>query len=88
MSPITLLLRDIKQLITMDPQLGDISNAAVFVEDNLIAWVGQSSSIPPQYQEADTVLSLPTHLIHPGLINTHHHMYQHLTRAVAPVSLR
>lgn len=37
--------------------------------------------------QADKVLSLPDHVVIPGLVNTHHHMFQTLTRCIAQVRL-
>jgi cytosine/adenosine deaminase-related metal-dependent hydrolase len=45
----------------------------------MIEQVGKSEVLPKQ---ADTILDLTGHLVLPGLINTHHHFYQTLTRAV------
>jgi 8-oxoguanine deaminase len=41
--------------------------------------VGPTRELP---QTADEVLDLRDHIILPGLVNTHHHFYQTLTRAV------
>lgn len=79
----TLLLKDIGKLATLNAQLGDIDDAAVYIQGNVIAWVGKTADIPVAYREADTVLSLPDRVITPGLVNTHHHMYQSLTRVIA-----
>ena len=57
----------------------------MYVAKNEIKWVGKTSELPQEYQQADTVLSLPSHVIIPGLVNTHHHMFQCLTRCVAQV---
>ena len=81
----SLLVRDIKIVATLDPKLGDIRNAAVFVEGNVIKWVGPSSELPKEFQKADEAISLPDRVLIPGLVNTHHHMFQSLTRCVAQV---
>jgi cytosine/adenosine deaminase-related metal-dependent hydrolase len=47
----------------------------------MIEAVGSLDSMPAQ--TADTVLDLTDHVVMPGLINTHHHMFQSLTRAIA-----
>jgi cytosine/adenosine deaminase-related metal-dependent hydrolase len=49
--------------------------------DNVIQAVGQLQDMPST--TADTVLDLSQHVVLPGLINTHHHMYQSLTRVLA-----
>jgi cytosine/adenosine deaminase-related metal-dependent hydrolase len=45
----------------------------------VIAQVGATKDLP---QIADEVIDATNHVVIPGLINTHHHMYQSLTRAI------
>ena len=77
----TLLAKHIHTLATMDDSRREIRDAAIFVRDNVIEAVGPLAEMPAQ--TADTVLDLTDHVVLPGLINTHHHMYQSLTRAIA-----
>ena len=80
----SILLRDIQLLATLDADLGDITDAAIFVEGNVIKWVGSTQDIPEEYSHAETI-SLPNRVVIPGLVNTHHHMFQCLTRCIAQV---
>lgn len=80
----SLLVRDIQVLATLDPELGDINDAAVYVEGNIIKWVGASADLPKSIS-ADETICLPDRVLSPGLVNTHHHMFQCLTRCVAQV---
>lgn len=75
----TLLLRNATLVATMDAQLTEIADGSVLVRDNRIAAIGPSASLPEQ---ADEIIDLSGHVLMPGMINTHHHMYQTLTRAV------
>jgi cytosine/adenosine deaminase-related metal-dependent hydrolase len=76
----TLLVKNIRTLVTMDAARREIDNAALFVQDNVIEQVGTTAELP---QIADEVLDLQgRHVVLPGLINTHHHFYQTLTRAL------
>jgi 8-oxoguanine deaminase len=75
----TLLLNHAAVLVTMDDQRREIEDGAIFVRDNVIEAVGRSADLPAT---ADEVVSLAGHIVIPGLINTHHHMYQSLTRVV------
>lgn len=80
-------LQDIAHLATMS-DLGDIKNAAIVVKGNSIAWVGPAVQLPPDFAAgAARVESLADCVVIPGLVNTHHHMYQTLTRCVAQVQL-
>lgn len=81
----SLLVRDIQILATLDPELGDIRNAAIYVEGNVIKWVGASCDIPKTHATAEETISLPDRVLIPGLVNTHHHMFQCLTRCLAQV---
>lgn len=75
----TLLVKNAAVLVTMDAQRREILNGGLFICDGFIEQVGESSDLP---QTADEVLDLSGHVVLPGLINTHHHFYQTLTRAV------
>jgi 8-oxoguanine deaminase len=74
----TLLVKNATVLVTMDDQRREIADGAIFVRDNVIEAIGTTADLPTT---ADEVLNLAGHLVMPGLINTHHHMYQSLTRA-------
>ena len=75
----TLLARHADVLVTMDDARREIPDGALFVRGNRIEDVGPTGDLPPT---ADTVIDLAGHVLLPGLINTHHHMFQTLSRAV------
>jgi 8-oxoguanine deaminase len=75
----TLLVRNADVLVTMDGTRREIRGGGLYVEDNRIVAVGPTAELP---QTADEVLDMSGHVVMPGLVNTHHHMYQSLTRAV------
>ena len=80
MSPAgTLLVRNADVLVTMDGGRREIPGGGLFAEGNRITAVGPSASLPAG---ADVVLDMAGHVVVPGLVNTHHHMYQSLTRAL------
>jgi 8-oxoguanine deaminase len=79
--PKTLLVRNADVLVTMDADRREIRNGGLFVEGNRIVSVGPSETLPTT---ADEVIDLAGHIVIPGLINTHHHMFQSLTRVVPP----
>jgi 8-oxoguanine deaminase len=74
----TLLLRNADILVTMDETRREIAGGGVYIEDNRITHAGPSSELPAT---ADEVIDLTGHVLMPGLVNTHHHMFQCLTRA-------
>jgi cytosine/adenosine deaminase-related metal-dependent hydrolase len=77
--PKTLLVKNAELLVTMDGERREIRQAGLYIEDNLIKQVGPSDTLP---QQADVVLDMAGKVVIPGLVNTHHHMYQSLTRVV------
>jgi 8-oxoguanine deaminase len=74
----TLLIKN-TQLITMDDQQTEIPEGGLFIRDGFIEQVGRTAELPAS---ADEVLDLHGYVVLPGLVNTHHHFYQTLTRAV------
>ncbi|MFJ3047762.1 8-oxoguanine deaminase [Herbaspirillum chlorophenolicum] len=75
----TLLIKNAKVVVTMNDTREEIKNGAIFIRNNIIEQVGPSAELP---QEADEIIDAAHHVAIPGLVNTHHHMYQSLTRAI------
>jgi 8-oxoguanine deaminase len=74
------LVRNIHTLVTMNAAREELKNASMLVRGGVIEQVGLAGELPAT---ADKVLDLKgRHLVMPGLVNTHHHFYQTLTRAV------
>ncbi|MEP7134674.1 MAG: 8-oxoguanine deaminase [Chloroflexota bacterium] len=74
----TLLIKH-AHLLTMDDHHTELSDGGLFIENGIISKVGATRELP---SAADEVLDLTGHVVLPGLVNTHHHFYQTLTRAV------
>ncbi len=74
----TLLIKN-AYIVTMDDHQREIPDGGLFIRRGLIQEVGPMSELP---STADEVLDLKGHIVLPGLVNTHHHFYQTLTRAV------
>lgn len=75
----TLLIRNAAILVTMDSQRREIVDGGVFIRGNVIEQVGKSQDLPAS---ADEILDMSGHVVLPGLVNTHHHMVQSLTRVL------
>ncbi len=61
--------------------LGEVADGWVAITDGLVSGVG--SGPPPS---ASRTLDATDCLITPGLINTHHHIFQNLTRSYGPAT--
>ncbi|HWR66430.1 MAG TPA: 8-oxoguanine deaminase [Bellilinea sp.] len=75
----TLLVKNAAVLVTMDGTRREISGGGLYIRDGFIEHVGLTADLP---SEADEILDLTDHVVLPGMVNTHHHFYQTLTRAV------
>ena len=75
----TLLVKNATIIVTMDKSDRELTDTAIFCRDGVIEQIGPQAELP---QVADEVLDLQDHIVLPGLVNTHHHFYQTLTRAV------
>ncbi len=73
----TLLLKHAPLLVTMDDASTRWEDGGIYAVDNSIRQVGPTADLP---QSADTVIDARGMVILPGLVNTHHHFYQTLTR--------
>lgn len=73
----TLLIEPIALLATMDAEGRELRDAAVLIRDGVIAAVGPHGTLG----RADSVVDASRRLVMPGMVNTHHHLFQSLTRA-------
>ncbi|MEM7132752.1 MAG: 8-oxoguanine deaminase [Chloroflexota bacterium] len=79
----TTLIQHALMVVTMDPERREIADGAVYIDDNQIVWVGTTDELPSDYSEkAERIVNAQGKIVLPGLINTHHHFYQTLTRAI------
>lgn len=78
-----LLVRNALLVATVDSTRRELPGGWVAITNGLISGVGSSLDTPP---EATEVIDASNCLVTPGLINTHHHLYQNLTRAYPPMT--
>ncbi|MCD9123904.1 8-oxoguanine deaminase [Cupriavidus sp. UGS-1] len=83
----TLILTHADVLVTMDANRREIADGALVADGPAIQWVGATADLPAAWRAriddgSAQVLDMRGHVVLPGLVNTHHHMYQSLTRAV------
>ena len=75
----TLLVKNAGLLVTMDGERREIKKGGMFIRDGWIEEIGPSETLT---SDADEILDLAGHIVLPGLVNTHHHLYQTLTRVL------
>jgi len=75
----SLFLKNADLVVTMDAGRRELRGASIHILGDRIAAIGADLPTP---EGAGEVIDLAGHLVIPGLINTHHHMFQSLTRAV------
>ena len=59
----------------------EIRDAGLYARDGVIEQVGPTASLP---DDADQIIDMTGHVVIPGMVNTHHHMFQNLTRVLPP----
>ena len=72
----SVLMTGIGELVTNDPAVGDrtrlglLTDAALVVDDNKVAWVGERRGAP----EADTSIDVAGRAVIPGFVDSHSHL--------------
>ena len=75
-----LCVRGAELLVTMDAERREIRGGWAAVSNGRVTAVGEPGHEPA----AERVIDASGCLVTPGLVNTHHHIFQNLTRAFAP----
>ncbi|QIE54803.1 8-oxoguanine deaminase [Pikeienuella piscinae] len=75
---VTLLLRGAAALVS-EGMAGEIADGGLFARDGVIEKVGPAADLPT---DADEIVEAHGGVVTPGLVNTHHHLFQNFTRAV------
>lgn len=69
-------------LVTMDDDGREIADGAIAWRNGVITAIGTTEALAPLRQVADRTIDARGCVVTPGLVNTHHHLFQSLTRAV------
>jgi len=75
----TLLIKNARYIVSCD------DNDTLWERVNLLIRDGEIVSIGPEYQQADGIIDAADMAVYPGLINTHHHLYQAFSRNLPEV---
>ncbi|MEY2683433.1 MAG: hypothetical protein RJA09_577 [Pseudomonadota bacterium] len=78
----TTLVHNATCVATLDDRSQTLRHTSLWIRGHTIEAIGPATDLPTT---ADTVIDAQHHLVVPGLVNTHHHMYQSLTRAIPGV---
>ena len=81
----TLLIHNAHTIATQDDAQRELRNASLLIDNGRITFLGASTDLSEDALSADEVVDARNHLVIPGMVNTHHHMYQSLTRAIPSV---
>ena len=73
----TLLIKNASHILTMDDKENELTNSSIFCRSGVIEWVGDYKNLK---EKADHTIDAKDLIVIPGLVNTHHHLFQNLTR--------
>lgn len=76
------LIRNAAVVVVMDDLGTEIVGGAVAMRDGVVLAVGTTAELAPLAGHADVIIEAAGCVVTPGLVNTHHHLYQTLTRAL------
>ena len=74
----TLNILNPRLIVTMNDAADELAGQSLHVVDGKVAQIAPAEQLPP----ADNSVNAAGKILLPGLVNTHHHLYQNLTRAV------
>ncbi|MEZ5217659.1 MAG: 8-oxoguanine deaminase [Ilumatobacteraceae bacterium] len=83
-APADLVIRHADLVATMDDDRRELRNGWVAITGGFVSGVGAEADGPPP--AAARTIDASGCLVTPGLVNTHHHLYQNLTRAYPPMT--
>lgn len=75
----SLLLENVKYLVTCDDHDGMLTDVNLLAEDGVLTYIGSEK------KTADKIIDASRMVVYPGLINSHHHLYQTFTRNLPQV---
>lgn len=76
------VLHSAAAVVTMDDDGREIADGAIAWRDGVITAIGTTEALAPLRRSADRTIDARDCVVTPGLVNTHHHLFQSLTRAV------
>jgi cytosine/adenosine deaminase-related metal-dependent hydrolase len=74
----TWIIKNAHTILTMDDMRRELNGHDILLRDGVISEIGENLSVPAGAE----IVASQNAVVTPGLVNTHHHLYQSLTRAV------
>lgn len=75
------LIKNADVIVTMNDARQEITNGDILIKDGVIQAIGKTKA---NLETVDQIINASGCVVTPGLVNTHHHLCQTLTRAVPP----
>ena len=72
----SILVKNIKYLVTCDDEDNVFQNINMYIENGEIKYIGK------EVKSAQEIIDATNMVVYPGLINTHHHLYQIFSRNI------
>ena len=76
----SILIKNVKEIVTMDKERNRLKGYSLLIKDNIISKIARDIKF-----KVDEIIDGSDYFLYPGLINTHHHFYQTLTRNIPQV---
>ena len=76
----SILIKNVEEIVTMDKERTRLKGYSLLIKENIISKIASEIEF-----KADEVIDGSDYFLYPGLINTHHHFYQTLTRNIPQV---
>lgn len=73
-----ILIKNAKYILTFDANNRELEGYDILIENNLITRIDKNIPVSEDME----IIDASKHVVIPGLVNTHHHFYQTLTRAL------
>ena len=77
----SLLIKNISYLATMDKDQNEFRNVSILCKSGKIEKIGSNLELE---DKVDNIIDGTDKVVIPGLVNTHHHLFQNLTRVYKP----
>ena len=75
-----ILLKNCYYIATFDDSDNELQGYDILIKNNVIEKIGKNIELSPDETESAEIIDCSRYLVVPGMVNTHHHLYQILTR--------